>query len=219
MDQGASQAGGGGDRQPAGLALRVAVVGSPGSGKSTLSRRLAQACGIAALHLDDLYWRAGWQRPAEAEWRAHVTQLASGETWLIDGNYSPTLRERISRAQVVILVDTPMVVCLYRVVRRALRIRAGRAAELPARVRAQAEAGERVSATQDFAGLVRLVLSFRRRREEILSLVAEYAPALVVVGSRPRPADDIGRLVRQLRALQAHSAGLTSRTARAGDGC
>jgi len=39
---------------------RIAVIGSPGAGKSTLARKLGQALGLEVHHLDRLYWQPGW---------------------------------------------------------------------------------------------------------------------------------------------------------------
>ncbi|MER6939714.1 shikimate kinase [Nocardioides sp. NPDC127514] len=40
--------------------MRVSVVGSSGSGKSTVARRLAETLGVRYVELDALHWRPGW---------------------------------------------------------------------------------------------------------------------------------------------------------------
>ena len=46
--------------------LRVLVIGTSGSGKSTFAEKLAGEAGIAHLALDVINWRPGWyNRSAE----------------------------------------------------------------------------------------------------------------------------------------------------------
>jgi adenylate kinase family enzyme len=100
---------------------RVLVIGTGGAGKTTLARRLAECTGLPLIHLDSLYWRAGWEPTPPDEWRAKVAQLISGDSWIIDGNYGGTLDMRLEACDTVVFLDIPRVVCLWRVVKRRLR--------------------------------------------------------------------------------------------------
>ena len=97
---------------------RVMVIGSPGSGKSTLATVLALKTGLPLIHLDQQYWRAGWIETPRDEWRRRVAELAAGERWIIDGNYSGTLDTRLARADTVIDLEYPAWLCVLRVLRR-----------------------------------------------------------------------------------------------------
>jgi hypothetical protein len=48
---------------------RVLVDGMMGSGKSTFARALAARTGLPLIHLDVHYWKPGWVRPSDDEWR------------------------------------------------------------------------------------------------------------------------------------------------------
>ena len=39
---------------------RIAVIGSPGAGKSTLATMIAAATGLPLIHLDAEHWQPGW---------------------------------------------------------------------------------------------------------------------------------------------------------------
>ena len=100
---------------------RIAVIGRAGSGKSTAAVALGSALGLPVVHLDQLYWTSDW-RPVESDRfeAAHQAAVAA-ETWVIDGGYtSPGLPSRIRRADLVVITEAPLAVCLYRVIRRTI---------------------------------------------------------------------------------------------------
>ena len=105
---------------------RVLVIGSGGAGKSTLAARIGERTGLPVVHLDALYWHAGWRPTPPDEWAARVDALVAREAWVIDGNYSRTLDARLAACDTVVFLDLPRLVCAARVVRRWIRYR-GRA--------------------------------------------------------------------------------------------
>ena len=100
---------------------RVVVVGSGGSGKSTLAAALARRLGLPLVHLDALYWHAGWRPTPADEWIERVRELVAAPRWVMDGNYGGTLDMRLERCDTVIFLDMPRWLCLWRVVERQLR--------------------------------------------------------------------------------------------------
>ena len=105
---------------------RVLVDGMMGSGKSTFARALAARTGLPVIHLDVHYWKPGWVRPSDDEWRERQRALLAGEAWIIDGNYNETLALRLERAETVIFLDTPWWLCASRAFVRGLRKPAAR---------------------------------------------------------------------------------------------
>jgi adenylate kinase family enzyme len=97
---------------------RVLVLGSPGAGKSTFARRLAERSGLPLIHLDKHFWRPGWVEPAPEEWQRTVEKLAQQPRWIMDGDYSRTLGTRLRRADTTFLLDTPRSINVTRVLRR-----------------------------------------------------------------------------------------------------
>jgi len=102
---------------------RVLVIGSGGAGKSTFATRLGEKLGLQVIHLDRVYWRAGWVEPPKDEWRRTVEGLCAGGGWVMDGNYSGTLDVRLAACDTVVFLDLPRTVCLFRIVKRALKYR------------------------------------------------------------------------------------------------
>lgn len=94
------------------------VVGNAGSGKSVLARSIGVTYQLPVVHLDRLYWQPGWVAPESEAWTARVTELAAKECWVIDGNYQKTLLLRLARAELVIYLDMPRWLCLWRVLCR-----------------------------------------------------------------------------------------------------
>ena len=99
---------------------RVLVLGCSGAGKSTFGRRLAAMLDLPLVHLDQQFWRPGWQKPEPNEWRDQVVALAGKPAWVMDGTYANTFDIRMPRADTLIWLDHPRSVCLRRVLTRML---------------------------------------------------------------------------------------------------
>jgi len=99
---------------------RFVILGNAGSGKSTLARRLGARLDLPVVHLDRLFWQPGWVEPENDAFRARVAEAIAGDAWVCEGNYGGrTLDLRLPRAELVVWLDTPRWVCLWRVIRRA----------------------------------------------------------------------------------------------------
>ncbi|WP_042209584.1 P-loop NTPase family protein, partial [Paenibacillus durus] len=70
---------------------RILVIGSGGSGKSTLSQKLSKILNIPVIHLDAHFWNANWVPTPNDEWDQIVEKFTNEDQWIIDGNYSRTL--------------------------------------------------------------------------------------------------------------------------------
>ncbi len=103
-------------------ARRILVLGSPGSGKTYLSRRMAPKLALNHVELDDHFWVGPdrWMDPPA--WRNHVGGLAAEKEWLIDGTYESTLELRAPRAELAIVIEAGRLSCLRRVITRRLSL-------------------------------------------------------------------------------------------------
>jgi adenylate kinase family enzyme len=99
---------------------RVLVLGSPGSGKSTLSQKLNRILNLPVIHLDKYFWKPNWVSTPNEEWDQIVVEFTNKDQWIIDGNYSRTIDNRINRADLIVFLDMPVLLCIYRVIKRRI---------------------------------------------------------------------------------------------------
>jgi adenylate kinase family enzyme len=100
------------------------VIGGSCTGKTTLSRRLAQRLGVPHVELDTLHHEPGWQEaPAEVlQARVEAALAAAPDGWVVDGNYHGKLGTSVlERADTVVFLDLPRRVALRRVLLRTLK--------------------------------------------------------------------------------------------------
>src|SRR5918992_1400387 len=112
---------------------RVLVIGSGGSGKSTVAKEIARRLHLPLVHLDALYWQPGWRATPTSAWERVVHQLIAAPWWVMDGNYGGTLDVRLAACDTVVFLDVPRVICLWRILRRRLQFRRGTRADMAPR--------------------------------------------------------------------------------------
>jgi adenylate kinase family enzyme len=90
--------------------MRLVVVGTSGSGKTTMAKALARALDLPHVELDGLNWEPGWRALTQedpAAFFARVAEAAKGERWVMDGNYTNSRDAHWSRASAIVWMDTP----------------------------------------------------------------------------------------------------------------
>jgi adenylate kinase family enzyme len=102
------------------------MVGVSGSGKSTLGRDLAARLAVPYAELDAIFHQPDWTPLAEDQFRRRVTAIASGDEWVIDGNYSAVQPLVWERADTVIWLDPPRSSVMRRLIWRTIRRAANR---------------------------------------------------------------------------------------------
>lgn len=100
--------------------MRIALIGNAGSGKTTLGFQLHEKLHIPLYHLDQYYWNPGWQRVDADTFTKTHHDLCDKESWIIDGVGQRVMQYRLERADVIIFLDIPTYVCLWRVIKRSL---------------------------------------------------------------------------------------------------
>ena len=84
---------------------KIYIIGTSGSGKSFLSRKLSEKLGIQRYDLDDLYYsrkytveRSPWKR------EQMLRKIASRKKWIIEGVYGSWIESALKKADLVILL-------------------------------------------------------------------------------------------------------------------
>lgn len=104
------------------LGKRICILGPSNSGKSTLAYAISKKQKCNVIHMDQLHHlpNTNWQpRPIEEFINLHDVAILD-KKWVIEGNYSRCLPQRLDRATGVILLRSPVLPSLYRYIRRTL---------------------------------------------------------------------------------------------------
>jgi len=102
------------------LGLRICILGPSNSGKSTLAAAIGRARDLPVVHLDQYRHRPGtrWELRPDDEFAKLHDAAVSGERWVIEGNYSKLLPQRLVRSTGFVLLDASAGASLVRYLRR-----------------------------------------------------------------------------------------------------
>lgn len=154
---------------------RIIIIGSAGSGKSYLAKKIAEATEYPLIHLDNEFWKPGWIETPRDEWIEKQKKLIDCEKWIIDGNYDSTLEIRFKACDAVIFLDINRFVCIYGAIKRHGRKRS----DLPD------YCAEKYN--KDFFDFLKWIWNFpKRSRNKIFELHEQYSDKPFFVIKRRR---------------------------------
>lgn len=160
---------------------RVAVIGCPGSGKSTFSRALRDATGLPLYHLDAIYWRDDRTTLPREEFYPLQREIIARDTWIIDGNYGSTMEWRVEACDLLVFLDFPTDLCLAGVRARRGQVRS----DIP-----WVEDGE----DEEFMAFIR---GFETEsRPKILGLIEQHPDKAVLTFTSRAEADEFLRALK-----------------------
>lgn len=84
---------------------KIAILGPPGCGKTTLGRAVAAKIGGAAIDLDDFYWEPNWKSVSDEVFAARLEKAMEAPRWVTSGNYSQVQQHYLSKADTIIWLD------------------------------------------------------------------------------------------------------------------
>ena len=114
------------------LGKRIVVLGPSNAGKSTLAVSIGQKLGLSTVHLDQLRHlpNTNWTERTDAEFESLHNTAIMKDNWVIEGNYTGLLPQRLDRATGVILLHSNVWLRYFRYVKRTLRPNQHRAGQL-----------------------------------------------------------------------------------------
>ena len=100
--------------------MRINVIGTSGSGKTTFGRELASVLKIPFIELDAIFWGSDWTEPDDSELFPKLIAALAGDNWVLDGNYSRTKDIKWERVEAVIWLDFSFPRTVAQAVKRAM---------------------------------------------------------------------------------------------------
>ena len=84
---------------------RIAIIGAPGSGKTTFSKQLEKIYNLPVFNIDTIYQLPNWVMRDPKERDAMILEEAQKDKWIIDGTFIDTLEARVKRADIIFFLD------------------------------------------------------------------------------------------------------------------
>lgn len=100
---------------------RIVVIGTSGSGKTTVARALSERLGVSHIELDALHWAPGWTETSTEVFRARVSHAVGQAAWVVDGNYSKARDLIWPQADTIVWLDYSLSTVLSQVIIRTIR--------------------------------------------------------------------------------------------------
>ena len=91
---------------------KIIIIGCPGSGKTTFAEKLQRVTNLPLYYLDAIWHKPDRTHISREEYDKKLSEIFQTEEWIIDGNYSRTIEERIQNSDTIFLFDLPTEVCL-----------------------------------------------------------------------------------------------------------
>ncbi len=110
---------------------RIAIVGAPGTGKTTLANILSEIYNIPATHIDGIHHLENWVIREQEERDKIILEIVQKDKWIIDGTYKSTIRARFERAELIIWLDFSTVAQIKGVMGRYLKNKGIEKPEIP----------------------------------------------------------------------------------------
>jgi adenylate kinase family enzyme len=100
---------------------KIHIIGSVGSGKTTLAKKLSKDHNIPHYELDNVVWKrfqTGDIRRSEKERDAFLRNIVNSDAWINEGVHYQWVTESFVNAELIIFLDTRFSKRTYRIIKR-----------------------------------------------------------------------------------------------------
>lgn len=145
--------------------MKLDIIGSVASGKTTLARELSEIYNIPFYQKDNIVWERtpeGDKKRSDKDRDELFQEIINGDNWIVEGSPRKLLRESFGKCDYIILLDVPLCKRLVRIIKRWLRQRAGK---------------EEYNSKPTFKFLwynIKWVFEYDRDRKEIIGYLSEH---------------------------------------------
>jgi adenylate kinase family enzyme len=111
---------------------KISIIGTDGSGKTTLARRLGQKLSMPVIYMDSYIWGENWTLNDKTEAGNKIKEiLQNKDLWIAEGYMSYAPREILELADLVIYLNYTNKRAVFHNIKRWLKHRKNKREELP----------------------------------------------------------------------------------------
>lgn len=107
---------------------RIHIIGSIGSGKTTLAKILSNHLGIPYYELDNIVWKrltTGDVKRTEQERDEYLSSILTSKNWIIEGVHHKWVYPCFQNADLILFLDTNLSTRRFRIIKRFLKQKIG----------------------------------------------------------------------------------------------
>lgn len=106
--------------------MKILILGCSGSGKSTLTKVLTKNFELPVLHLDRVWHQTAYDEEGQQYLKqTQIDFMNENASFIVDGNYASTLDLRVPYANLIIWLQIPRHITMYRILKRTIKGKLG----------------------------------------------------------------------------------------------
>ncbi|WP_152658470.1 DNA topology modulation protein FlaR [Oceanobacillus sp. CFH 90083] len=107
---------------------KIHIIGSVGSGKTTLAMKLSMQLHIPYHELDNVVWKrfdTGDMRRTPEERDTYLKRIVNSDKWIMEGVHHKWVTPCLQNADVILFLDTKLSIRRFRIIKRFIRQKLG----------------------------------------------------------------------------------------------
>ncbi|MBT3866066.1 hypothetical protein HOF78_03120 [Candidatus Woesearchaeota archaeon] len=98
---------------------RVRIIGTSGTGKTYVAKKLSKILNISHYDLDEIFWKRKYdQKRTVPEREKLCLELTKKRKWVLEGVYGSWSESSIQKADLVVLLDVNLFLAIWRIIKR-----------------------------------------------------------------------------------------------------